>query len=136
MAVGAGCGCAGGAASGPASLEIRRAGCDDLLACYSPLEVDDDGRLVFAWDHRIRCLAPGLYTATVVSDCTPCGQVLLQFGADCVVSSAENIAYGPDCAGPEDTCAGSTSCAAPGGVCGCPATPVIYIPPYDVPRGC
>jgi hypothetical protein len=128
--------CGGVAADANAPLELCRAGEDDVVTTLAPLEVDDDGRLVFAWRDALGCLAPGLYVARLWSQCAPCGEVLLQLEEPCAVISTTNVEYGPDCEGPDDTCAMRTSCMPDSTACDCPPVPVIYVPPYDVPRGC
>lgn len=111
------------------TLELRRAGDDDLLATVTPLDVDEDGRLVFVWDDRIGCLEPGLYRARFVSRCLPCGEITIQLGGPCAVTAAEHIDTGSRCEGPDDVCGR-------GAADDCSPAPILYIPPYDVPRGC
>ena len=115
------------------TLELRRAGADRVLVTLAPLEVDEDGRLVFAWGDCLLCLAPGLYAASLISGSAPCGEVLLQLGQCCMVVATENIDHRSVCDGPDDTCAMTKTCAQAGT---CAPPPVIYVPPYDVPRGC
>lgn len=115
------------------SLEIRRAGTCDAPLRFRAAERDDDLRVVFEWDRRIRCLAPGLYSVRIEAAGVPCGELLAQLGDECAVTGFENIER-TEC-GPID----ATQPGCRGGCdvgCGCDPVPVIYVPAYDVPRGC
>ncbi|SAK62640.1 hypothetical protein AWB76_03285 [Caballeronia temeraria] len=96
------------------------------------IEQDDDGRYVFAWDARVRSLPAGLYRAAFTVGCAPCGELLMQIQDDCAVTGAEDIAFDRGC-GPVDPT--QPWCASHAASC-CAPTPVIYVPTYDVPRGC
>ena len=115
------------------TLEIRRAGSILPPLRFEAAEFDDDGRAVFIWDARLFELQRGLYGARFSSGREPCGSMLLYLGERCEVRDAvhtERAACGPiDATQPGCT----PRCAE---VCAPAPRPVIYVPPYDVPRGC
>jgi hypothetical protein len=116
------------------SVEIHRIGVHDEPLRYCAAQRDEDLRYVFVWDVRVRCLPAGLYRLRFFAACTPCGELLMQMRDDCAVTSAENVDFDTAC-GPIDS--SQPDCAAAcGAACGCDPAPVIYVPPYDVPRGC
>ena len=127
--------CGSAVACPNATLDLCRAGDEQVLVTLSPLEVDGDGELVFVWSDIASCLAPGLYEARLESQCVPCGEFLVQIGEPCMVVGATNIEYGPACEGSDDGCAMTTVCTPPT-ACACAPLPTIYVPPYDVSRGC
>lgn len=114
------------------SLEIFRAGTHDVPLRYCAIERDDDERIVFEWDQRIRCLPPGLYVLRIEAAGIPCGELVAQLGEHARVTGFENSVRA-DCAPLDATQPG---CSADGCACECRPAPVIYVPPYDVPRGC
>ncbi|WP_333679871.1 hypothetical protein [Dyella sp.] len=114
-------------------MELHRAGSKEPPDIFAPLTVDDDNRAVFAWGDRLCRREPGLYVARFSACGQACGEVTLQLGDRCRVGAAENIDYAPICDGPADPGGSSTVCLVPPS---CTPAPVIYVPPYDVPRGC
>lgn len=114
------------------ALDIHRAGTHDAPLRYCALERDDEQRIVFEWDRRIRCLPPGLYTVRISAAGVPCGELLAQLGDECAVTRFDNIER-DDCS-PLD--ASQPGCRADCGLaCHCGPVPVIYVPAYHVPRG-
>ncbi|KVD35424.1 hypothetical protein WI84_16270 [Burkholderia ubonensis] len=115
------------------ALEVRRAGTHGAPLRYCASERDDDERFVFEWDRRIRCLAPGLYSMRLVAAGVPCGELLAQLGDECAVTGFENFERS-ECGPLDATQPGCHDCH--GAACDCDPVPVIYVPAYDVPRGC
>ncbi|NML34513.1 hypothetical protein [Paraburkholderia antibiotica] len=113
-------------------LEVWRAGTHEKPARLRALEIDDDQRAVFEWDRRIRCMAPGMYVFRIEVAGMRCGELLAQFSDDVAVTGHEHIERS-DC-GPLD--ATQPGCGARGVGCDCGPVPVIYVPAYNVPRGC
>lgn len=117
-------------------LELHRIGADVAPIRYAAAERDDDGRMVFEWDRRLFCAAPGFYKARFSVSGAVCGELVVELRDDGRVTGSENIERAADC----DVFDGSpTGCGflnCGGGACDCAPVIEIYVPPYDVPRGC
>lgn len=117
-------------------LELHRIGADATPIRYAAAERDDDGRMVFEWDRRLFCAAPGFYKARFSVSGSICGELVVELRDDCRVTGSENIERAADC----DVFDGSpTRCGfltRANGACVCGPVIEIYVPPYDVPRGC
>lgn len=117
-------------------LELHRVGADGAPIRYTAAERDDEGRMVFVWDRRLFHAAPGFYKARFILSGSTCGELVVELRDDCNVTSAENIereqcgdAFDSSLAG-----CGFPNCGS--GACDCAPVIEIYVPAYDVPRGC
>ncbi|MGF6697611.1 hypothetical protein OKW38_002223 [Paraburkholderia sp. MM5496-R1] len=117
-------------------LELHRIGADDEPIRYAAAERDDSGRMVFEWDRRLFCAAPGFYKARFSVSGSTCGELVVELRDDCHVTGAENIERAADCDVFDGSPAGCGFLNCGNGARDCSPVIEIYVPPYDVPRGC
>lgn len=113
-------------------LVLSRLGKDSNVGRFSPLFVDNDGYIIFDWDDKFRCLPDGLYLGSFEVCGEPCATVMMQFKHGCRVLHTINTSRN-HCHSVDDMChvCSDESCES-----ACDVKPDIYIPAYDIRRGC
>lgn len=53
-------------------IEIKRRGCEEIIACYDAFQRTADGYLGFYWDSNFTAAEPGLYVGDVYVECNYC----------------------------------------------------------------
>jgi hypothetical protein len=79
-------------------IEIRRRGCEDIIACYDAFQRTADGYVGFYWDCLFTNATTGLYVGDVYVGCTYCFSMRFRIPrCELVVDSCYNEFAAEDC---------------------------------------